>query len=189
MRDEENMEAEIQAKGLTAPRLTPTLIDGKITSAAYYVFPGTTLTICALTLANGFQVTGESAAASPENFNEEIGRKIAYENARQKIWALEGYLLREWLAYQNTPGHGEYLTGQAKVDRASFSKPPFETLSYDHADQTYRNEKGERVPDNEVVRHPQHGAIRMTADTVLGQTAGKLIGHDRSEEGAPSFKG
>jgi hypothetical protein len=62
------------------------------------VFPGTTLTVCCMKLANGFTVTGESACASPENFNEELGRKIARENAKEKIWALEGYALRERLA-------------------------------------------------------------------------------------------
>ena len=95
--DEATIEAEIQAKGLNAPRLTPQHIDDQIISAAYYVFPGTTLTICALTLRNGFTVTGESAAASPANFVEEIGKKIAYGNARDKIWPLEGYVLRNKL--------------------------------------------------------------------------------------------
>ena len=92
------IEAEIQRKGLNAPRLTPELIDQQIVAEAYYVFPGTTLTVCALTLKNGFQVTGESAAASPQNFDEVIGRKISRDNARNKIWALEGYLLRSKLA-------------------------------------------------------------------------------------------
>lgn len=98
MKDEAAIEAEIQAKGLNAPRLNPTMIDEAIMSEAYHVFPGTTMTVCALTLRNGFIVIGESAAASPENFNAEIGRKIARENARNKIWALEGYLLRSKLA-------------------------------------------------------------------------------------------
>jgi hypothetical protein len=97
---EADIEKEIQAKGLNAPRLTPEAIDAVIVSEQFYVFPGTTMTVCALTLRNGYLVTGESAAASPENFNEEIGRKIARTNARNKIWALEGYLLRERL--QNT---------------------------------------------------------------------------------------
>lgn len=97
-RDEAAIEAEIQAKGLTAPRLTPALIDAAIVGEQYHVFPGTTLTICALQLKNGFLVTGESAAASPENFNEELGRKIAREQARNKIWAFEGYLLRQRLS-------------------------------------------------------------------------------------------
>lgn len=97
-KDEQQIESEINAKGLNAPRLNPQKIDATIVSEQYHVFPGTTLTVCALQLRNGYIVTGESAAASPENFDKEIGRKIARENARNKIWALEGYLLREKLA-------------------------------------------------------------------------------------------
>lgn len=97
-KDEAKIEAEIQAKGLNAPRLNPQMIDEAISAEQYHVFPGTTMTVCALQLRNGYIVTGESAAASPENFDKEIGRKIARDNARNKIWALEGYLLREKLA-------------------------------------------------------------------------------------------
>jgi hypothetical protein len=97
---EQEVEKAIQQSGATAPRLTPSDITEAITSAAYYVFPGTTLTVCCLTLKNGFNVIGESAAASPENFKEEIGKQIAYENARNKIWALEGYLLKQRLSEQ-----------------------------------------------------------------------------------------
>lgn len=107
-KDELAIEAEIQAKGLTAPRLTPTLIDAAIVAEDFHVFPGTTLTVCALTLRNGFMVTGESASASPENFNAELGQKIARDNARNKIWALEGYLLREFL-HQTSPKRVERL--------------------------------------------------------------------------------
>jgi hypothetical protein len=60
--------------------------------------PGTSLTVCVLTLRNGFCVTGESAPVSPENFDEAIDRHIARDAARNKIWALESYLLRERLA-------------------------------------------------------------------------------------------
>lgn len=98
MTSEHKIEAELQAKGLNAPRLNPDMIDSTIRSEQYHVFPGTTLTVCALTLRNGFIVVGESAAASPENFDQAIGRKIARENARNKIWSFEGYLLRERLA-------------------------------------------------------------------------------------------
>lgn len=97
-RDETAIEAEIQAKGLNAPRLSPAHIDEQIVKEDYHVFSGTTLTVCALTLKNGFHVVGESAAASPANFDAELGRKIARDNARNKIWALEGYLLRSKLA-------------------------------------------------------------------------------------------
>lgn len=95
--DETAIEAEIQAKGLTAPRLTPAGISNKIRGAYYHLFPGTTLTVCAIEMENGFLVTGESATVTPENFDERIGRILAFENAHDKIWALEGYLLRERL--------------------------------------------------------------------------------------------
>ena len=94
---EQEIEQDIQERGLNAPRLTPASLDAKITGEQYHVFPGTTMTVCCLTLENGFAVVGQSAAASPENFDEEIGRKIARADAREKIWALEGYLLRERL--------------------------------------------------------------------------------------------
>ncbi len=97
MKDEQAIENEIRAKGLDAPRLTPADIDATIKAEYYHVVPDTTMTLCVLTLRNGFQVTGESAAVSKANFDAEIGRKIARENARNKIWALEGYLLREQL--------------------------------------------------------------------------------------------
>ena len=108
------IEQEIQAKGLTAPRVTPQRIEEVITGEYFFTAanalkgtPGESveslrlLTFCVLTLKNGFTVTGESACASPENFNAELGRKIARQNAVQKIWPLEGYVLREHL-YQMT---------------------------------------------------------------------------------------
>lgn len=96
--NEQQVESEIIAKNLTAQRVTPAQVDAAIKGEEYHVFGGTTLTVCCLTLANGFTVTGESACASPENFDAELGRKIARDNARQKIWALEGYRLRSELA-------------------------------------------------------------------------------------------
>lgn len=96
MKDVE-IEAEIQEKGLDAPRLTPESIEKVIKSEQYHVVPGTTTTFCSITLRNGFVVNGESACASLDNFDEELGRKIAYDNAKDKIWMLEGYLLKEFL--------------------------------------------------------------------------------------------
>lgn len=94
MNNENEIENEIQKKGLIAPRIKPEDIDAAIKAEQYYVFPGVTLTVCCLELQNGYTVTGESACASPENFNAELGRKIARDNARNKIWGLEGYRLR-----------------------------------------------------------------------------------------------
>ena len=96
-----DVENEIEEKGLTAPRVTPEIISEVIDKKQFYVFPESTLTICALTLINGFTVVGESACASPENFDRELGEKIAFDNAKNKIWALEGYVLRERLYQEN----------------------------------------------------------------------------------------
>lgn len=110
------IEQEIQAKGLTAPRVTPADIEAEIASEHYFTAsqgkagaeyvihdandkgPLSLLTFCVLVLRNGFTVTGESACASPENFDAEIGRKIALLNAVNKIWPLLGFRLRDKLA-------------------------------------------------------------------------------------------
>ena len=113
--DDAAIEQEIQAKGLTAPRVTPADIEANIASEHYFTATDAlvgmergpewqatpkeldVLTFCVLVLRNGFTVTGESACASPENFDAEIGRKIARANAVQKIWPLMGYALKQKL--------------------------------------------------------------------------------------------
>ena len=121
------IEADIQAKGLTAPRVTPADIEANIAAEIYStgldcaaeaagdargvfnrIKPDVDLTVvndslrlltfCVLVLRNGFTVTGESACASPENFDAELGRKIARANAVNKMWPLMGYALKDKLA-------------------------------------------------------------------------------------------
>ena len=94
---EQEIESEIQAKGLNAPRLNPAHVDATIAGEDYHVFPGTTLTVCCLTLRNGLNVTGESAAASPENFDAEIGKRLARAAAVNKLWFPMGYELKQRL--------------------------------------------------------------------------------------------
>lgn len=112
--NDQSIENEIQAKGLTAPRVTPADIDAEISSEHYFTAedgvrgaegsegatgnPLSLLTFCVLRLRNGFTVTGESACASPENYNKELGQKIARANAVNKIWPLLGFRLRDSLA-------------------------------------------------------------------------------------------
>jgi hypothetical protein len=130
--DDESIEAELIAKGLNAPRITPEAIEEAIASEHYFTAsegvsgalieelrrfapdksistaplsstfsnpddPLGLLTFCVLVLKNGFTVTGESACASPENFDAGIGRRVARAHAKQKIWVLVGYLLKQRL--------------------------------------------------------------------------------------------
>ena len=100
MTTEQNIEKEIFSKGLNAPRLTPDHIDSVIIGETYTNLPDGRTVICQLTLQNGFTVDGKSACVSKENFDQEIGNKIARTNAREKIWELEGYLLKQKLFEQ-----------------------------------------------------------------------------------------
>ena len=84
-----------------APRVTLDQIKTLIMGERFFV--DGTLTICVLTLTNGYKVTGESAAADPANFNEELGRKIAKDKATAEIWPLAGFLLRDRLHRDDHP--------------------------------------------------------------------------------------
>lgn len=85
-----------------APRVTEAQVEGLIVKEQYHRFPHTTLTICCLTLRNGFNVTGESASVTAAGFDAETGKRIARTNAFNKIWQLEGYLLRQQLHEAST---------------------------------------------------------------------------------------
>lgn len=95
--NEAQLEELIQLKGLTRPRLTPRDIDEAITAETYTALPSGKVMVCELTLRNGFTVRGEAAVVSKENFDVEVGRKISRDNARNKVWELEGYLLQQRL--------------------------------------------------------------------------------------------
>ncbi len=92
MTDQE-IENEIQEKGLVAKRVTLELINAAIQDEEYYQPGGKKVTICCLTMENGFIVTGESAPVSAANFDAELGKKIARQNAVDKLWPLMGFHL------------------------------------------------------------------------------------------------
>lgn len=97
---DDQAEASRQAMGSTAPRVTLDSMVAKIAREEFWVPDGTVLTICVLTMTNGFHLVGKSAPAAPENFNPELGKKFAKEDAIRQLWQLEGYALRERLAAQ-----------------------------------------------------------------------------------------
>ena len=81
----------------SGPRVTMEDCENQVMAEDYHVFRGTMLTVCCITMNNGFTVTGESACAAPENFNENLGREIARKKAIDKIWLLLGYDLKQRL--------------------------------------------------------------------------------------------
>ena len=84
----------------TYPTVTEESIDEIIVNAQYFHFEGTTVTVCLLELKNGFRVLGESACACPEIFDVTKGKDYALEDAKNRIWKLEGYLLKQRLFEQ-----------------------------------------------------------------------------------------
>ncbi len=152
--NDKTIEQEIQSKGLTASRVTPADVEANIASEHYFTAlegfnrAGTwtgisdeqcqksaqalsLLTFCVLVLRNGFTVTGESACASPENFDAELGRKIARQNAISKVWLLMGYELRSKLAAPPsiplTPAEVE-----SGLDRVHWAESLIKQLPADH---------------------------------------------------------
>ena len=120
-----SIQEDIEARASVAPRVTPADVEAEIVSEHYFtaydgrqgaimretysgrerpagdgsdLIPLTLLTICVLVLRNGFTVTGESSCASPENFDADIGRRVARQNAINKVWPLLGFRLRDQLA-------------------------------------------------------------------------------------------
>lgn len=102
--DEQQIETKIASLGLTAPRITPQRIDSLVESLTFDIhhIPGTTVILASALLPSGIYVaTGFSSCASPSNFRYEVGLEAATKQARamarEKLWELEGYMLKQTL--------------------------------------------------------------------------------------------
>ena len=118
-------ETELKAhqEKISGKRVTLDALKANIVKEEYHVFPGSQHTVCVLTLQNGFTVTGESACDDPAMFNEEIGQKIARENAERKIWPLLGYALREELfKKEQETGEPETFVTRLKREESELSE-------------------------------------------------------------------
>lgn len=89
--------------------------------SAEHLQPLGLLTICILVMRNGFTVIGKSAPASPENFNADLGRRFAYEDAIRQLWPLMGFALRDRLA----GAYGAKALAN-KINKALAEMPPLE---------------------------------------------------------------
>lgn len=157
-------QADQYVANMKAPKITEEDVDSVIVGSQYWIPAGTTLTICMLTLANGFTVTGESACASPENFDVEVGRTYAYRAAKTKIYALMAYELRTKLTEQGTT----FLDRLKKEEVDLGSK--LEKLS------AYMNSGGFAAlePGHREDLFEQHAAMRQYR-TILKRRISKLV--------------
>lgn len=117
------IEVELQATGNDAPRVKPEDITALIVNEAYMVTPSGRTTICELTLKNGFTVRGESSVVSIANFDAEKGKRYAREDATDKLWQLQGYLLAQQL-YEGTAHVGGKLPADRLRDLIAIQTAP-----------------------------------------------------------------
>lgn len=90
--DDDTLEQKLSER--PAPRVTKDYIKSRILEVGYTRF-SPTITICEITLDNGYSVRGESACVNVENYDAEIGQRIAHDNAFSQLWPLFGFLLAE----------------------------------------------------------------------------------------------
>jgi hypothetical protein len=107
------------------PRVTRESILARISTVEFHVLAGSTVTLCNITLDNGFSVRGESACVDPANFDKAIGEKIAHDNAFANLWSLFGFLLAEkiYSERQVAAAFGEQQAQQQAMDKIPTPKP------------------------------------------------------------------
>ena len=81
-------------------KLTPEILESKIVGEQYHQFDNTTVTVCCMTLENGFNVIGESSCIDRANFDAEIGKKVARDNAFKQLWKLYGFNAKQEQHYE-----------------------------------------------------------------------------------------
>ena len=133
-------------------RVTEKQIEEKIKDKKFTVLEDGKTTICNLYLENGFTVRGESACVDPANFDKELGEEIAYKNAVDKIWLLEGYLLQEKL--HKTPD--DFLArmeveGKELEERIRKASDGLEGLRGKFSVQKAKFKKGESLAADEIL--------------------------------------
>lgn len=197
MNNDQAIEQEIQAAGKTAPRVTPDSIKAAIVTEHYFTASDgvlgrlyaesedgdigdggapvalSLLTFCVLVLRNGFTVMGKSACASPENFDANIGRKIARDDAISQVWPLEGYLLKEALYVQAVTGQ----PAPAAAHAGDSTMPAHQQRVIDeHAD---LDEKAKRLAAFTVTptfqRLPDEEQVRLGAQLVAMHTYSRIL--------------
>lgn len=138
-------------------KLTIDYLNGLVKKADY-VHQGT-LTICAITLCNGFQLVGTSACVSESTFDAKIGEEMAYKKAFEKLWELEGYLLKQ-RHYEATKGVVTLRNGNMAevVYQSSFGKllvveqscDELPAVHWHNADGSFHKDDNQQIIENEL---------------------------------------
>jgi hypothetical protein len=130
-------------------------IQDKVKKTTYTVLPDTTTTICQLHMENGYVILGTSACVDPSKYNQALGEKYAYEDAINKAWPLEGYLLAEeifrrkpvprtysWNDVEKLSQLNDPLTGDIQFHARMNDGTVFMgKIPFDHTDNEYSVEK------------------------------------------------
>jgi len=102
-------QVDVLLRESTGERVTKEYIERRIADTLFTTLvEGSTVTICQITIDNGFTVRGETDCVDPTNYNEDLGKHYAYKNAFEKLWELFGFLLAEKM-------YREKLTGESIV--------------------------------------------------------------------------
>jgi len=153
-----------------APTVTTSDILTKIKETTYTLLPDGRTTICQITLANGYTIIGKSACVCVENYNQALGEKYAFEDAINKIWELEGYLLKEQLYWESRGDANQYAQEQAEQLRAHLDEL-YEALGVSAGENPFHVIKGLGVSANqEFIARLCHEVNRAYCEA-LGDTS------------------
>jgi len=141
-------------------KITPEHVNSCIEHSQFHRFKGTTTTICCITLKNGHTVVGQYAFADPEEFNSDLGQRLAYNDARSKIYALEAYLLSETMYHDRRVTNAERAFNERLTGEAEQCEPEFPEINFgidpDMMDIPCNIEVDESLPENTIEIHVHH---------------------------------
>lgn len=101
-------------------RVTPEYLKSRVAKVEFHRLAGGTMTLCILTVDNGFQLTGTSACADPANYKKDVGEKISYDNAERGLWPLLGFALKEAMKARDVAKSGDWRD-RVRAERAELA--------------------------------------------------------------------
>jgi len=153
---------------LPGRKLTKEFLESEIDKVEYNRF-GETNTHCTNTTKSGFSFTGESACVDPNNFDQKIGEKFAYENAFNKMWTPYGFWLHKALTeidYQSKLNEAQALIdshSKRETTESGSVLPETERLSFD--DEPYQIKDTDQFTLELAIALAQNGDVVRNVNT------------------------